>query len=91
MAKAGDRVIVDGTKVGSGRREGRVLDVVGRMIRVRWDGGEESMIMPAPGSVRFTSSAGAASSAPRPAARRAKPKSPQRTAKPAARKAGKKR
>lgn len=53
MPKPGDRVIVEGTKVGGGRREGTLVDVVGRLIRVRWDGGSETIMTPAPGAVRF--------------------------------------
>ena len=61
MAKSGDRVIVEGSKVGGGRREGTLVDVVGRMIRVRWDTGTESIISPAPGAVRFLPGSGSTS------------------------------
>lgn len=53
MAKPGDRVIVEGTKVGGGRREGTLVETVGRLIKVRWDGGSETLMTPAPGAVRF--------------------------------------
>lgn len=53
MAKPGDRVIVEGTKVGGARREGTLVEVVGRLIKVRWDGGPETLLTPAPGAVRF--------------------------------------
>lgn len=53
MAKVGDRVIVEGTRLGHPRREGVLLAEVGRMIRVRWEDGTESMLTPAPGTVQY--------------------------------------
>lgn len=53
MAKPGDRVLVEGTKVGQPRREGTLVSEVGRMIKVRWEDGQESLLTPAPGSVQI--------------------------------------
>ena len=53
MPKPGDRVVIEGTKVGGGRREGTVVEMSGPLMRVRWEGGAESYIAPGAGSVRF--------------------------------------
>jgi hypothetical protein len=53
MPKPGDRVVIEGTKVGGGRREGTLLELSGRMMRVRWEDGVESFMAPAAGAVRF--------------------------------------
>ena len=55
MAKVGDRVIVEGTKVGQQRREGVCVGQVGTLIRVRWDDETESLFTPGAGAVRFLS------------------------------------
>lgn len=53
MPKPGDRVVIEGTKVGGGRREGTLLELSGRLMRVRWEDGAESFMAPAAGAVRF--------------------------------------
>jgi hypothetical protein len=53
MPKVGDRVIIDGSKVGATRREGSLLGIVGSLMKVRWIDGTESMISPAAGTCRF--------------------------------------
>lgn len=53
MAKPGDRVVIEGTKVGGGRREGTLLELSGRMMRIRWEDGAESFMAPGAGAVRF--------------------------------------
>jgi hypothetical protein len=49
-ARRGDRVIVEGNKVGQARRSGQILDVMGARdgehFRVRWDDGHESVFYP---------------------------------------------
>jgi hypothetical protein len=49
-ARRGDRVIVEGNKVGQARRSGQILDVVsareGQHYRVRWDDGHETVFYP---------------------------------------------
>ena len=49
-ARRGDRVIVEGNKVGQARRSGQVLDVMdareGQHYRVRWDDGPETVFYP---------------------------------------------
>ena len=52
-AHIGDRVIVEGAKVGHARRQGEVLEILqgagGARLRVRWDGDQhESVIAPGP-------------------------------------------
>jgi hypothetical protein len=52
-AHIGDRVIVEGAKVGHARRQGEVLEILhgagGVRLRVRWDGDQhESVIAPGP-------------------------------------------
>ena len=51
MAKVGDRVLVEGLKVGGAKREGTPLSVAGSLIRVRWADGAETMFIPGPGTV----------------------------------------
>jgi hypothetical protein len=57
--KKGDRIAVEGEKVGTPEREGDVLEVihgsVGVTYRVRWTDGRESLFTPAAGSVRVLS------------------------------------
>ncbi len=53
MPKPGDRVVIEGTKVGGGRREGTLVEMSGPLMRVRWEDGAESYIAPGAGSVRF--------------------------------------
>lgn len=55
MPKPGDRIVIEGTKVGGGRREGTLLEMSGPLMRVRWEDGAESYMAPSPGSVRFLS------------------------------------
>jgi hypothetical protein len=51
MPEVGDRVRVESTKVGQAPRDGVVTDVVGRLLRIKWSTGEESTVVPGPGSV----------------------------------------
>lgn len=52
MASVGDRVMVESEKVGRESRVGLVVGVDGQMIRVRWDDGNESVVVPSVGSLR---------------------------------------
>ncbi|MBO0713336.1 MAG: DUF1918 domain-containing protein [Acidimicrobiales bacterium] len=52
MASVGDRVMVESEKVGRESRVGLVVGVDGQMIRVRWDDGNESVLVPSVGSLR---------------------------------------
>lgn len=51
-AKIGDRLLVEGHKVGDHRREGEVLEVRGDggtpPYFVRWDDGHEGLVYPGP-------------------------------------------
>ena len=60
MPKVGDRVIIEGSKVGAQRREGDLLGIVGTLMKVRWTDGSESMISPGAGTCRFEPKAPAA-------------------------------
>jgi len=46
----GDRIIVEGSKVGQGRRAGEIVEVIDapgpRHFRVRWSDGHESIFFP---------------------------------------------
>jgi Domain of unknown function (DUF1918) len=48
--RAGDMVVIEGHKVGEGRRIGEILEVLGdpghEHYRVRWDDGHESVYYP---------------------------------------------
>ncbi len=60
MPKVGDRVIVEGVKIGNPKREGTCIGVVGRLLNVRWNDGTTSMFTPGAGSVRFEPGNGSA-------------------------------
>jgi hypothetical protein len=49
-AHVGDEIIVEGTKVGQGRRRGQVTEVLtglrGEYYRVRWEDGRETVFFP---------------------------------------------
>ena len=49
-ARQGDRVVVEGAKVGQSRRSGEIIEVVAagqsQHYRVRWDDGHESLFFP---------------------------------------------
>lgn len=53
MPKVGDRVIIAASRVGAQRREGSFLGMTGRLIRVRWADGTESLLSPGAGAVTF--------------------------------------
>jgi hypothetical protein len=63
MPKVGDRVIIEGAKVGAQRREGDLIGMVGRLMKVRWMDGSESMISPGAGTCRFEPKAARAQAA----------------------------
>jgi hypothetical protein len=50
----GHRIIVEGSKVGQGRRDGEILEVIDvpgpRHFRVRWSDGHESIFFPSSGA-----------------------------------------
>ena len=55
--KIGDRVQVESEKVGVEPRAGVVTAITGSMVRVRWDGGQESAFVPSAGSMRIVKGA----------------------------------
>ena len=58
MPKIGDRVVVEGMKVGGARREGTLTKVVGQMIQVKWSDGAETLFSPGAGSVQYLAGTG---------------------------------
>ena len=55
MVSVGDRVQIASPKVGREPREGVVTAVVGSLLTVQWDTGEESRFIPGPGSISVVS------------------------------------
>ncbi len=51
MPEVGDQIQVVGTKVDQATRSGVVTDVRGRMVTVQWATGDQSVLVPAPGTV----------------------------------------
>ena len=48
QARRGDRLVIEGHRVGTPPRQGQVLAVDGAMLRVAWDDGHESAFIPGP-------------------------------------------
>jgi hypothetical protein len=73
MPKPGDRVVVEGTKVGGGRREGTLVELSGRLMKIRWNEGGESLMAPGAGAVSFFPGGGKTgkAAAPKPKAKAA--------------------
>jgi Domain of unknown function (DUF1918) len=67
MPNVGDRVRVASTKVDQAPRNGVVTGVSGQLLRIRWTTGEESSIVPGPGSVAAIGKVRASSSKKAPA------------------------
>jgi hypothetical protein len=83
MPKPGDRVVVEGSKVGGGRREGTLVETLGSLIKVRWTDGGETIMAPGAGSVSFLpgSAKPAKSSSAAPKKKAAKPAAKAKSAK----------
>jgi hypothetical protein len=83
MPKPGDRVVVEGSKVGGSRREGTLVETLGSLIKVRWTDGGETIMAPGAGSVSFLpgSAKAAKSSATAPKKKAAKPAAKAKSAK----------
>lgn len=93
MPEVGDQIQVAATKVNQATRSGIVTDVRGRIITVQWATGDQSVFVPAPGTLTVL---GRAATRTRPTAGRARksrgakgaiPARPSKTTKKAARKA----
>lgn len=52
MPKPGDRIIIEGTKLGQVRREGQLVRTVGSLMQIRWTDGSESLLTPGAGTVQ---------------------------------------
>jgi hypothetical protein len=52
MVEVGDRIVVESEKVGESARTGTVTGVVGSLIKIKWDDGSETSMIPAAGSLR---------------------------------------
>jgi hypothetical protein len=59
VPEVGDQIQVMGTKVDQPTRSGVVTDVRGRMVTVQWTTGDQSVFVPAPGTVTVLSRASA--------------------------------
>jgi hypothetical protein len=82
MPKPGDRVVVEGTKIGGARREGTLVELSGPLMKVRWNDGGETIMAPGAGAVRFLpGKAKAAKAAPAKAKPKAKAAAPKAKAK----------
>jgi hypothetical protein len=55
MVDVGARIELESERVGIEPRAGTVVEVTGEQIRVRWDDGHESSIVPGPGALRIVS------------------------------------
>ena len=51
MPDVGDRVRVHSRRVGEAPRDGVVTSIIGQLLRIIWSTGEESTMVPGPGSV----------------------------------------
>jgi hypothetical protein len=51
MVKVGNVVEIAGRKIGETPREGTVMAVSGSLLRIRWASGEESSLIPGPGTM----------------------------------------
>ena len=91
MAKPGDRVVVEGTKVGGGRREGTLVEMSGSLMRVRWNDGVETYMAPGAGAVRFLPGSGRSASDAKSAKTKVAAKQPKPVAKAKAPAKGKKK
>jgi len=60
MPKPGDRVVVEGTKIGGARREGTLVELSGPLMKVRWNEGGETIMAPGAGAVTFLPGTGKA-------------------------------
>jgi hypothetical protein len=52
MVKVKDRIEVESEKVGEPSRTGVVTEVTGSLVRIRWDNGSETSMVPGPGALR---------------------------------------
>jgi hypothetical protein len=77
VVKIGDRVEVN-TK--SGARFGQVLHVSGGLLRLRWDNGEETTLVPGPGALRVLSGTRSRAVTKRTPAKRTATKAPAKRA-----------
>jgi hypothetical protein len=57
IMNVGDRVRVESEKVGVEPRSGVVTGIAGTLVRVRWDGGQESSFVPSAGSMQVLEAA----------------------------------
>jgi hypothetical protein len=80
MVKVGDRIRLSANK--GADREGAVTGVTGSMVRVRWPSGEESTVIPAPGTLSVLPPLADQAAPGRPAAKKPATKSPAKKAAP---------
>lgn len=51
MVQSGDNIEIRSQKTGNPPRRGVVTGMSGRLLRIRWEDGEESSIVPGPGTL----------------------------------------
>src|SRR5262249_54024044 len=78
MAKKGDAIVVNPARVGGPPRQGEILEVVERELRVqyrvRWNDGHESLFAPGAGAARIEPAAGRKSAGRTPVTKTSTPK-----------------
>lgn len=52
MIEIGDHVAVESERVGQAERRGTVLGFSDHLLRIRWDDGKESLMLPGAGALR---------------------------------------
>src|SRR3954467_4659680 len=87
MAKVGDVVEIVGRKLGEATREGTVVAVSGALLRIRWASGEESSLIPGPGTMSVMGGGSGSAPASKKATPAKKAKVPAKKAKAPAKKA----
>ncbi len=65
MPEVGDQIQLVATKVGQVARTGVVTEVRGRVITVRWPSGDQSLLVPGPGTLTVVGREGAPPSRPK--------------------------
>ncbi|MEP6658678.1 MAG: hypothetical protein ABJD24_02040 [Acidimicrobiales bacterium] len=87
MVKVGDHIALASN---AATRSGVVVALSGSLIRVRWESGAETNVIPGPGTLSVVPSAKKQAAAKKPKAKAAKKSAPAKKAKPPSKAKGKK-
>ncbi len=87
MVKVGDHIALASN---AATRSGVVVALSGSLIRVRWESGAETNVIPGPGTLSVVPSAKKQAAAKKPKAKAAKQSAPAKKAKPPSKAKGKK-